>query len=63
LYAVEIYNQLGQLVYQESGDGVLTNNLAVDIADLNSGMYFLRVAIDDSASGKLQWLQQKFIKQ
>lgn len=63
LYAVEIYNQLGQLVYQESGDGVLTNNLVVDIADLNNGIYFLRVAIDDSASGKLQWLQQKFIKQ
>ena len=63
LYAVEIYNHLGQLIYQESGDGVTSNNLAIDIADLNSGMYFLRVAMDDSATGTLKWYQQQFIKQ
>ena len=58
-----IYMQLGQLIYQESGDGVTSNNLAIDIADLNSGMYFLRVAMDDSATGTLKWYQQQFIKQ
>lgn len=63
LYAVEIYNNIGQLVYQESGSGVSTNNLAIDIADLNNGMYFLRVAMDDSDSGNVRWFQQKFIKQ
>lgn len=63
LYAVEIYNDLGQLVHVETTDGVEFSTVTIDIADLQSGLYIVRAKMDDPVSGEIRWFQERFIKQ
>jgi len=63
LYAVEIYNNLGQLVQQETSDGISVNSIPIDVADLKSGVYLLRTKMDDPVTGEVRWFQEQFIKQ
>lgn len=63
LYAIEIYNDLGQLVHQETTSGVEFNSIPVDVADLQNGLYILRAKMDDPVTGNVAWFQERFIKQ
>lgn len=63
VYTIEVYNNFGALVYSESAAGVAYNNIAIDVATLPTGMYTLRVLVDDALSGNQHWVQEQFIKQ
>lgn len=63
LYAVEIYNDLGQLVHSENTSGNTFNTIPIDIADLQNGLYILRTKMDDPVTGKVMWFQERFVKQ
>ena len=63
VYTIEVYNNIGALVHSESADGVAYNNIAIDVATLPTGMFTLRVLVDDPLSGNQHWVQEQFIKQ
>lgn len=63
LYAVEIYNEVGQLVVSENTNGNIFNTIPIDVADLKTGLYILRAKMDDPVTGQVMWFQERFIKQ
>jgi len=57
VYAIEIYNEMGQLIHKEESSGEVWNTIPVDVEFLANGLYVLRVKIEDV------WMSERFLKQ